>query len=84
MRTLCLRYLRGCLHRFSTCSFGWIASADARKEFPRGKYPVLHKLYVIRDLNSFEAKSATKDEPCIQFLNALIPVLDKQLFASES
>lgn len=63
---------------------GWVASEDARKEFPRFRHPVLHKLYVIRDLSPFETRSPSKDEPCIQFLHVLIPELEKQLFAPSS
>ena len=59
---------------------GWVASEDARKEFTRFRHPVLHKLYVIRELGAFETNVRAKDEACVQFLDALVPVLDKALF----
>lgn len=60
---------------------GWAASTDARLEFSRFRYPVLHKLYVLRELTGPAAKPATaKDEPCLAFLEALVPVLDQALF----
>jgi hypothetical protein len=57
---------------------GWKASTDARSEFPRHRYPVLHKLYILRDLNS--TADLGKDEPCEAFLKELLPVLDRTLF----
>ncbi len=59
---------------------GWVASADARNEFPRFRHPVLHKLYVIRDLNDSSAASLGKEEPCEAFLNVLLPELERDLF----
>jgi len=61
---------------------GWTASADARMEFPRFRYPVLHKLYVLRDLSgSGEAADQSKaDEACEAFLKELLPKLDEALF----
>ena len=46
---------------------GWIASRDARIQFPRHNYPVLHKLYVLREISgskdaSAKAVDATLDE----------------------
>lgn len=64
---------------------GWAAASDARLQFPRYRYPVLHKLYVLRELTGSTAKSGTaKDEPCVAFLEALVPVLEQSLFAKDS
>ena len=60
---------------------GWVASEDARKEFDRFRTPVLHKLYVIRELGAFETNVRAKDEACVQFLDAFVPVLEKALFS---
>jgi hypothetical protein len=60
---------------------GWVASGDARSEFPRHRHPVLHKLYVLRDLSGNEAGPRNKEEPCEAFLRALLPELDKALFS---
>ena len=57
---------------------GWVASQDARREFPRFRHSILHKLYVIRDLNT---PTPAGTEPCEQFLNVLIPVMQGKLFA---
>lgn len=64
---------------------GWSASTDARQEFPRSSHPVLHKLYVLRELglDLMEGKAKDKDEPCVAFLDALLPVLDQKLFGKE-
>jgi hypothetical protein len=64
---------------------GWTASSDARMEFPRFHYPVLHKLYVLRDLSRTGevGDSAKADEACEAFLRALLPVLDAALFRPE-
>ncbi len=59
---------------------GWVASADARNEFPRYRYPILHKLYVIRDLNDTSTSLSGKEEPCEAFLQALLPELEKALY----
>jgi hypothetical protein len=56
---------------------GWSASEDPRLVFARS--PVLHKLYVLRDLAN--ASEAGRDEPCQAFLQALVPELQKALFA---
>ena len=57
---------------------GWVASNDARQQFSRFRYPVLHKLYVIRDLAGPAAKAGPdKDEPCVAFLRELLPELDR-------
>src|SRR5262249_52107068 len=52
---------------------GWVASNDARSQFSRYRYPVLHKLYVIRDLTAPGSAFAPNDEPCEAFLQALLP-----------
>jgi hypothetical protein len=59
---------------------GWAAPDDARTTFAR--YPVLHKLYVLRELNSLS--EPIKDDPGLAFLRAALPVLDARLFAPES
>jgi hypothetical protein len=58
---------------------GWTASADARQEFPRHRHPVLHKLYVLRDLSG-PAEARTRDEPCEAFLRVLLPELQAKLY----
>jgi hypothetical protein len=58
---------------------GWVASHEARRDFPRHRYPVLHKLYVLRELAEGEARG--KDEACEAFLHALLPALQAALFA---
>jgi hypothetical protein len=58
---------------------GWVASKDARHEFPRYRHPVLHKLYVLRDPNG--QLVADKDEPCEAFLKQFVPALQAALFA---
>lgn len=63
---------------------GWVASADARNEFPRFRHPVLHKLYVIRDLNDANAALLGKEEPCEAFLDVLLPELERDLFAKNA
>jgi hypothetical protein len=57
---------------------GWTASPDARVEFVR--YPVLHKLYVVRELSSLNETS--RHEPCQAFLSVLLPALRKTVFAA--
>jgi hypothetical protein len=59
---------------------GWVASADARNEFPRYRHPILHKLYIIRDLNDSTAALSGKEEPCEAFLQALLPELEATLY----
>jgi hypothetical protein len=56
---------------------GWTAPDDARTAYAR--YPVLHKLYVLRELNSLA--EPIKDDPGLTFLRALLPELDARLFA---
>ena len=58
---------------------GWMAVDDARQKFPR--VPVLHKLYVIRELNGSGAKDGDND-PCQRFIQVLVPALDRALFPS--
>jgi Protein of unknown function (DUF3485) len=56
---------------------GWSAPDEARTTFAR--YPVLHKLYVLRELNSLS--EPIKDDPGLAFLRAALPELDATLFA---
>jgi hypothetical protein len=56
---------------------GWTASKDARVQFVR--YPVLHKLYVLRELDGLTDSS--RNEPCEEFVDVLLPVLRTTLFA---
>lgn len=58
---------------------GWRASPDARRQFVRA--PVLHKLYVVRELSSLSETS--RAEPCEEFLRVLLPELRKRLFGTE-
>ena len=58
----------------------WKASDDARLEFAR--HPVLHKLYVVRELNSLT--EGGRREPCQEFLNVLLPALEKTMFTPSS
>jgi hypothetical protein len=72
---------------------GWTASADPRGQFSRFRYPVLHKLYVLRDLSNVPPPTAApntsvvtdhgyplRDEVCESFLEAFLPELDRALF----
>jgi hypothetical protein len=70
---------------------GWKASKDARQEFARYRYPLLHKLYVLRDLagtvpasGSEASKNTPGDVECEAFIKELLPVLDRTLFAKDS
>ena len=56
---------------------GWSSPDDARTTFAR--YPVLHKLYVLRELSSLS--EPIKDDPGLTFMRALLPALDAHLFA---
>jgi len=56
---------------------GWAAPDDARRAF--AQKAVLHKLYVLRDLESLE--EPLKDDACQAFLQVLQPELDRVLFA---
>ncbi|HZV03982.1 MAG TPA: exosortase-associated EpsI family protein [Gemmataceae bacterium] len=56
----------------------WMAADDPRVQFARR--PVLHKLYVQRELS--EASDASRNEPCEEFLQTLLPALRKALFTS--
>jgi hypothetical protein len=56
---------------------GWSAAADPRTQFARR--PVLHKLYVQRELDAADEGSG-KEEPCEEFLRVLLPALDRALF----
>jgi hypothetical protein len=55
---------------------GWSPADDARQAFAR--VPVLHKLYVVRDLNTLEEN--TRTDPCLDFMQLLLPELDRVLF----
>jgi hypothetical protein len=59
---------------------GWKANADPRREYVSS--PALFKLYVLRALDAGEEPN--KAEPCQELMKALLPALDKTLFASES
>jgi hypothetical protein len=56
----------------------WNAADEARFQFAR--CPVLHKLYVVRELNGLNESS--RNEPCEDFLTQLLPVLRKTLFGA--
>jgi hypothetical protein len=58
---------------------GWTASPDARQQFPRHRYPVLHKIYVQRQLEG-PGEARDKDEACEHFLRELLPEMKKALF----
>jgi hypothetical protein len=57
-------------------SEGWVAPDDSRLTFPREK--VLHKLYVVRELSP---TGEAKDEPCEDFLQELLPELQRTALA---
>ena len=59
---------------------GWTASDDARRQFVR--QPVLHKLYVVRELDGLT--DTPRSEPCEEFLRLLLPALQTTLFAPTS
>jgi hypothetical protein len=56
---------------------GWLAAADARQTFPRSH--VLHKLYVLRELTT---QPKDDNEPCLKFLEALVPVLNQTVMTA--
>jgi hypothetical protein len=58
-------------------SSAWMAADDPRVEFAR--CPVLHKLYVVRELSGWNEPN--RGEPCEEFLQILTPVLQRVLFA---
>jgi hypothetical protein len=58
----------------------WKAADDARLEFARR--PVLHKLYVVRELTG--VNEGDRREPCQEFLTVLLPALEKALFTPGS
>jgi hypothetical protein len=58
---------------------GWVAAADARQELPRWKHPVLHKLYVVRDLS--QASGDTGPDACEELLKELLPAMQRALFS---
>jgi EpsI family protein len=53
----------------------WTPSDDARLTFARA--PVLHKLYILRELDVFDEGKA---EPCAELMQLLLPELDRLLF----
>jgi hypothetical protein len=66
-------------------SEGWVASTDAREQFPRFRFPILHKLYVLRDISG-PGDGAGREgevEPCEAFLHAFLPQLERTLFRKE-
>ncbi|MHB1423534.1 MAG: exosortase-associated EpsI family protein [Gemmataceae bacterium] len=54
----------------------WTAADDPRVQFVRS--PVLHKLYVVREMSSVSLSN--QSEPCEEFLQTLLPVLRRTLF----
>jgi hypothetical protein len=60
---------------------GWTASDDPRVEFAR--YPVLHKLYVLRELSG-PSEPAAKVDPCLGFMDEFMPKLERALFGPAS
>lgn len=54
----------------------WTAATEARVQFARR--PVLHKLYVVRELSGLN--ESNRNEPCEEFLARLLPALRKTLF----
>jgi hypothetical protein len=54
----------------------WTASEDARLQFVHS--PVLHKLYVVREMSSLS--ESNRSEPCEDFIRVLLPALRKTLF----
>jgi hypothetical protein len=76
---------------------GWVASTDAREQFPRFRHPILHKLYVLRDISGSspargsagegkdagQAGSETRDEVCEAFLRDFVPAMDQALFGTK-
>jgi hypothetical protein len=56
---------------------GWTAPEDARTTYVR--QPVLHKLYVLRELNSLS--EPIEEDPALAFMRVLLPKLDGHLFA---
>jgi hypothetical protein len=58
---------------------GWVAAREGRIEFPLHRYPVLHKLYVIRDLTR-PSEGPGQDEACEAFLRVFLPTLQETLF----
>ena len=62
---------------------GWNAPDDARWTYVAYRHsPVLYKLYVLRDLSG--ATPVSKEEPCQAFLQAMLPEMDRTLFAPGS
>ncbi len=59
---------------------GWHAADDPRQEYVRS--PVLHKLYVLRELDGPDDK--TQPDPCEQFMPYLLPALERALFSDST
>lgn len=56
---------------------GWHAADDPRLRFGR-RHPVVHKLYVLRELTSLSEPA--QGDPCEAFLQVLLPEMQKTLF----
>jgi hypothetical protein len=54
----------------------WMAAGDPRVQFARR--PVLHKLYVVRELSGLS--QSDRSEPCEEFMQSLFPALRRALF----
>jgi hypothetical protein len=59
---------------------GWSAPDSPRTAFAR--VPVLHKLYVVREAAA--PLEPGREDPCLAFLQAVVPALDRALFAPPS
>jgi Protein of unknown function (DUF3485) len=59
---------------------GWSAPEEPRLAFAR--FRVLHKLYVLRDQTN--VGEPTREDPCLTFLQVLLPSLDQSLFRQGS
>jgi hypothetical protein len=59
---------------------GWSAPDSPRQRF--ASFPVLHKLYVLRELAG--PGETVKEEPCLAFMRVFLPELDRALFAKEA
>jgi hypothetical protein len=60
---------------------GWTAPEDARLNYT-GHCQVLHKLYVWRELGGANEPPPDED-PCLEFMKAFLPALEKTLFAPD-
>jgi hypothetical protein len=59
---------------------GWVTAGDPRTAFAHHR--VLYKLYVTRDQNNLGEPS--REDPCVSFMESLLPVLDQTLFGAGS